>query len=151
MPASETDMLAELIGNKHTCLVQLRDMGQRQIELIESGDMTALLDLLAAKQRVLIRLQQVERAMDPFREQDPEQRAWRTPQDRQQSAARLQECESLLSQIVEQEKQGESALIRRRDDAAVKLQGAHHAGQARGAYTSETRTKTNQLDLLSDT
>ena len=39
---------------KHACLVRLRDMGQRQFELIEAGNMTALLDLLSAKQSPLV-------------------------------------------------------------------------------------------------
>ena len=43
--------------------------------------MTDLLKLLAAKQTVLDQLQQVERQLDPFRDEDPEARVWRSPAD----------------------------------------------------------------------
>jgi len=151
MAALETDVLAELIRAKLACLVQLRDMGRRQHQLIEGGEMTALLDVLAAKQRSLVKLQQIERALDPFRNQDPEGRRWRSPQDRDACAEHLQQCETLLFEIVTQEKRCEAALICRRDDAATRLQGAHLAGEARGAYTTHCGNSTNQLDLLSDT
>ena len=151
MTAFETDALAELIRSKRACLVELREMGRRQLELIRRGDMTALLDVLAAKQRWLMKLQQIERALDPFRDQDPDRRRWRTPEDRSLCAEQLQECESLLSEIVRQEKCSEGALTRRRDEAAARLQEAHLAGQARGAYTAEPQSQMNQLDLLSDT
>ena len=150
MAALETDVLAELIGSKRECLLSLRDMGRRQLELIAEGDMTALLDVLAAKQRFLTKLQQIENALDPFRSQDPETRRWPAPEDRARCAERLQQCETLLAEIVGQEKCSEGALIRRRDEAAIRLQGAHQASQVRGAYTAQPVGRTNQLDLQSD-
>ena len=119
MAALETDVLAELIRSKCACLRQLCDMGQRQLELIDQGNMTALLDVLAAKQRVLWRLQQIERALDPFRDQDPDQRHWRTPELRRRCAEEVKQCEALLGEIVSREKLSESALIRRRDETAT--------------------------------
>jgi hypothetical protein len=151
MPALETDLLAELIRNKRECLVQLREMGRRQLELIDDGDMTALLDVLAAKQRLLEKLQQIERGLDPFRGQDPGRRHWRTPEDRRLCTEQLQLCERLLAEIISQEKCSESALLRRRDEAARRLQSAYLAGQAREAYTAQSHGRAKQIDLLSHT
>jgi len=150
MAAFETDILADLIRAKQTCLTQVRDMGRRQLELIDNDDMTTLLDLLAAKQRAIVQLQRIERALDPFRGQDPQQRRWRSPQDRQACAEQMQQCETLLREIIGQEKQSEGALIRRRDEAALRLRGVHLAGQARGAYTAQPQGTVRQLDLLSE-
>jgi hypothetical protein len=149
MSVLETDRLSELVQRKHACLVQLREAGRAQLELIRKGEMTALLDLLAAKQRLIIRLQQVERSLDPFRSQLPESRRWPTPADRDRCAAVLAQCESLLGDIVAQEKEGESELVRRRDVAADQLQGAHRSSQVRGAYTAALRSDGNQLDVWS--
>jgi hypothetical protein len=150
MPTLDTDMLADLIRAKRTCLIQLRDMGRRQLELIDGGDMTTLLDLLAAKQRTLNQLQRVERALDPFRGQDPETRPWRSPDDRAACAEQLAQCEALLGEIVSQEKLSETQLVRRRDEAAARLQGAHLASHARGAYAGVPYANVNQLDLSSE-
>jgi len=151
MPTFETDVLAELIRDKHECLVHLREMGRRQFELIDEGDMTALLDLLTAKQRVLEKLQRIERALDPFRGQDPDGRRWRTAEDRRLCTEQLQQCERLLAEIISQEKCSEGVLLRRRDEAASRLESAHLAGQARQAYTAQPHGRVKQIDLFSDT
>jgi hypothetical protein len=147
----ETDLLAELIHSKRECLVEVREMGRQQLELIDEGNMTALLDLLTVKQRVLQRLQQIERALEPFRGQDPERRQWRAPEDRRRSSEQLEQCEGLLAEIISQEKCSEGVLLRRRDEAAGRLQSAQLASQAREAYTAQPRCPAKQIDLFSNT
>ena len=147
----DTDLLAELIRSKHDCLLRLSALGAKQLELIRAGHLTALLDVLAAKQRALVQLQQAERAVDPFRRQDPEARRWRTPEERQACAEELRACEMLLVEIVDQEKQSERELVQRRDEAAVRLRGAHQAAHARGAYAGSLPHGSAQLDLTSET
>ncbi|NUQ62426.1 MAG: hypothetical protein HUU20_08050 [Pirellulales bacterium] len=145
-----TDLLSDLIDRKHQCLVELRDMGKRQYSLVNEGSITGLLDLLSAKQDVIARLQSVERALDPFRGQDPETRRWRSPESRRRCADQVKRCELLLAEILAQEKRSEQELVRRRDEAAEQLQGIHRAGQARGAYTSPAVSQPHELDLCSD-
>lgn len=150
MTPLETDTLAGLIQRKRDYLQSLRDMGKRQMEFVADGEMTRLLDVLAAKQRVLNDLQRVERALDPFRDQDPATRHWRNAEARANCARLLDECERLLRETVEQERQSEAALTVRRDEAAVRLQGAHAAGRARGAYSSQQPFSMGQIDLSSE-
>ena len=150
MSVLETDTLAELIGAKHQRLLQLRDLSRKQLELIDGGNMTALLDLLAIKQRSLLQLQQIERELAPFRKQDAENRNWRSPRHRQDCAEQLRECEALLGEVVAREKRGEDVLKQRRDEVALKLQGVHTADTARGAYAAQSSGVTNELDLFSD-
>ena len=151
MTTLETDTLAELIRTKHACLLRLSDMGHRQGELIDAGNMTALLDMLAHRQRLLVQLQQIERALGPFRNQDADNRHWRSEEDRRACAEQLRQCEALLGEIIDREKRNETTLKRRRDEVALQLKGAHAAEVARGAYTATPQHGVNQLDLLSDT
>jgi len=151
MTTFETDLLAELIGRRCDCLRELRDMGRWQLELIGKGTMTELLDLLSTKQRLLGELQRIERGLDPFRGQDPDRRRWRTSEDRRLCTEQLQQCERLLAEIISQEKCSEGVLLRRRDEAAGRLQSAHLAGQARQAYTAQPHGRVKQIDLFSDT
>ncbi len=150
MTTPDTDLLAELIRRKLDCLVRLRAMGQKQIELVRTDRMTDLLDVLGSKQRVLTELQQIERALDPFRGQDPDRRRWRSADSRQACAQKLKQCESLLGEIVRQERQSERELIQRRDEVAQQLQGFHLASQARGAYAAQSDSYEGRLDLLSE-
>lgn len=152
MTEFETDQLSALITRKLTCLTRLHELGCQQLDMANSGTMTQLLDLLAVKQRVLLELQRIERDLDPFRSQDPESRRWRSQADRTRCAEELRRCEKLLSEIVKQEKQSEAALVRRREETAVKLHSAHEAGAARGAYHAATRPANSptRLDLTSE-
>ncbi|MHB8902361.1 MAG: hypothetical protein ACYC6Y_26680, partial [Thermoguttaceae bacterium] len=122
MTPMETDTLFELIRQKRDLLLSLRNMGRRQLELVAEGEMASLLDVLAEKQRVLGSLQRVERGLDPFRNQDPDSRIWRNAEARAGCSRLLDECQSLLRETVEQERQSEAALTVRRDEAAVRLQ-----------------------------
>ncbi len=148
---TETERLSELVSQKQTLLVQLRDLGRRQLESIDAGDVGVLLKVLSAKQRLLTALHEIERGLDPFRNQNPETRRWRTPDDRQRCAQLVLRCEALLNEVMQQEKQSESQLKLRRDEAATRLQGAHAAAEARGAYHANPTTMQGQLDLSSGT
>jgi len=137
MTLSDTQVLAELIRAKRACLAALRDLGRKQLELIGAGNMTGLLDLLAAKQPAVGRLQQIEQALEPFRGQDPESRRWPSPEDRRLAAGEAAECESLLAEILSQEKCAEAELLRRRDETALRLDEA--GGTRRPAARSPFR------------
>ncbi|MBN2022573.1 MAG: hypothetical protein JW809_07235 [Pirellulales bacterium] len=150
MSESDTDRLATLIDAKHACLSDLAAMGRRQLELVREGGMTALLEVLAVKQQTIARLHQIERALDPFRNEEPEARAWRCPADRARCAERLSQCESLLAEIVAQEKEGERELVARRDETARQLQGSHDAAQARRGYLDAVPRGASRFDVTSD-
>ncbi|MGA2065381.1 MAG: hypothetical protein ABSG86_10440 [Thermoguttaceae bacterium] len=147
--AWDTETLARLMRARRACLAGLRDIGKKQIELVEQGNMTALLDVLAAKHRPLAELQRIERALDPFRKQHPEDRCWASPEDRAACARQSDECEALLAEILRQEKQCEQALLRQRGATAARLARLRLAGQVRGAYAA-TPAETRHIDLCSE-
>jgi hypothetical protein len=96
-----------------------------------------------------VRLQAIERELDPFRSQDPRARRWRTADARQQCAAELDECEILLAHIFRQEHESQRELVRRRDETAAELAAVNSAGQARRAYLASSRETHPRLDLAS--
>jgi hypothetical protein len=95
-------------------------------------------------------LQRIERELDPFRGQNPDQRRWRSAERRRQCAAGVSACEALLERIVAQEKQSEAELARRRDEAATRLQRTYSAGEARASYLARPHAAASQLDLTSE-
>jgi len=148
MSALDTNLLAELVRVKRQRLLELRTISVRQGELIAHGRITALLDLLAIKQRVLLNLQQIGQALQPFQGQRPEERRWASPELRAQCADHLAECEKLLEEILQREKACELDLARQRDDTAHQIQGMHAAGRAREAYLPHTQRPMSRLDLF---
>ena len=150
MSTLQTHLLADLIGRKHECLNQLLELGRQQFALVDQGEITQLLKVLAAKQQLLGRLQQIEHELDPFRDQRPEDRQWASPAAREKCAELIQRTQTLFGQIMVQEKQSEQRLIQRRDEAATRLQGAHSASFARGAYAAVPQQQGSYLDLSTE-
>lgn len=134
-----TDNLAELVAKKHQLLLQLRDVGRRQEQLVE-GNPHPLLQLLAAKQHLINGLQLVERHLRPFQQEDPESRVWRSPADRERTAHLAEECRVLLEEVMQCERDQEQRILERRNQVAAQLKQAdkaHHAADAYRQYRSD--------------
>ena len=58
-----TDKLVDLISQKHNCLLQLKEIGLRQLETARTGEMEMLMKLLAAKQRLIDQLTRIEQQL----------------------------------------------------------------------------------------
>ncbi|MGE0759758.1 MAG: flagellar export chaperone FlgN [Pirellulaceae bacterium] len=147
----DTDILTQLVHARLTLLVELHEILARQAALIGAGDLTRLFSLLAIKQRTLNELVSTDRKLDPFRQQDPEQRVWRSADDRARCRAMVEQCERLLQEIARMERHGEVELVRRRDRVAATLQGMHGAKQAYQAYGESEALAGGHFDVSCDT
>ena len=143
----ETDRLAELIDRKQDCLARLLEIGQKQYLLARDGEITELLDVLAYKQRLIRTLGTTEQALNPFRDQDPDSRQWRSEELRERCGDGIKRCKRLLDAVMIQEKRSEQELRRRRDETARRLDEVNQAGRTRGAYVSSTAPVASQIDL----
>jgi hypothetical protein len=134
-----TEQLAALIAQKHEVLVQLRAVGVRQTDLVASGEVAALLKLLAAKQHLITRLQELERELKPFYAGDPDKRVWRSLDERARCAKQASDCNALLEEIVRLEKFGAEKMNERKNEVAEQLQQVHAATHVRNAYQAQQR------------
>ncbi len=135
-----TEKLADLISKRHTCFVQLRDLGRKQAELIAHGDMGPLLRLLSAKNQLIVAVQAIEQELNPYHAQDPEQRSWSSEHTRVECGKQAAQCRELLEEVMQMEQQNEQRMTLRRDQVASRLQAAQAASTARGAYQAQQRT-----------
>jgi len=134
-----TDKLANLISKRHRCLLQLRDLGYMQADLIAKGDMPPLLRLLGAKNQLIVAMQAIEQELNPFHRQNPEDRNWSTQEARSKCADQADECRKLLDEVMQLEQDNEKQMTLRRDQVASQLQAAQAASTARGAYQAQQR------------
>src|SRR5947209_7579600 len=132
--ASPTHRLAALIATKQQLLEILVRLSRKQIELIASGDMTSLIKLLAGKQTVMGQIQTLEQQLAPFRDEDPERRAWASPAERAACQSRAERCNALLAEAMQLEQQAETAMVERRDATQATLTHMNHAQDATTAY-----------------
>jgi hypothetical protein len=143
----ETQRLAQLIDARHGLLVELRQLAERQADLIREGDMGRLFSLLAVKQGRLNELVRVDRQLDPFRAENPDDRCWHAPGARESCRELVARSAALLEEITRIERTCESDLIQRRDATAAVLQGMHQGSQATQAYGSMEMISGSQFDM----
>lgn len=134
-----SDKLAELIAQRQACLVQMHKLSVKQGELVSSGEMGALLRLLSIKNQLLVALQATEQQLAPFHDQDPETRVWANAAARERCARQAAECQTLLAEIMDMERDNEQKMTERRDQVASQLQAAQSASTARRAYQVHQR------------
>jgi hypothetical protein len=129
-----TEQLARLVSAKRQVLKIVVQLSERQVEMIECGQMEDLMKLLAAKQTVLAQLQSLERELAPYRDDDPETRAWASPAARAACQAQATEANALIGRSLELERTAEAAMVARRDAAEQSLAAFQAAADARTAY-----------------
>lgn len=139
MTNNTTDRLAHLIAQRLQRLTQLRDLGLRQSELIASGELAALLRVLAAKHQIIAAVQAIEHELAPFHDQDPAGRQWPSPEARGKCAQQAEQCRSLIDEVMQLERDNERQMIARQREVAGKLQSVNTARKARTAYAIDSR------------
>ena len=146
----DTRILAGLMVRRVECLAQILRTGPAAVGADRRRRFDAAVASALAKQRLLDALQNIERALDPFRDQPPEDRHWASPAARATCAAQAAQCERLLGEIIQQERLSETQLTQHRDEAADRLTAVNLASEAHGAYTAPDENW-GQLDLYSET
>lgn len=145
----DTDRLAELVNCKHAVLVQLRTLAQRELELASEGEARAMISLMAVKQSLIDNLMRVERQLDPFRSQQPNERAWRSAEDRTTCAAASQQCQQILDEVMALDRQSMEILQARQHKTKVQVDSAHQGASVRSAYLADGPTA-RSMDLTSE-
>ena len=125
----------------------LGQLSRRQLSLIDAGEMTTLLKLLAGKQTVMNQLQILEHELAPFRDEDPEQRVWASAADRAACQARAEQCNALLAEAMHLEKRAEASMVDRRQAVAAALAAVQTGADARAAYDSIPPTLLANLQM----
>lgn len=143
----ETVQLAQLMYRKQNVLIQLREFGRRQIQMITEGEISSLLRLLSDKQKFLTQIQQIEIDLNPFRSQDPESRNWQSAQHRQRIIDVANRCETLLAEIMLIERQSEASLASRRDATAARLRSVTVTSQPKQNYVHTPVNTSGRLDV----
>jgi hypothetical protein len=139
MSHAATQTLAELARQRRRLLEGLAALGARQGQLLDDGDTTTLLELLATKQRLIVALGHVERSLDPHRSDEPGQRQWASERQRAECAEDLRVGSALLTEVLDRERDHEQRASARRDEVARQLAAVRTAHAAASAYQPHTR------------
>jgi len=146
---ASTDRLAELLCRKLQVLEEVLSISQAQWDLVERDEVVSLMELLAAKQTLLDKMQELQTQLAPYRNENPEARIWHSPRRREQTQQVAARCESILAEIMQIERQCEQTLVVRRTEVAADLKAVDLAERARDAYSS-TPISSSGFEITSD-
>ncbi len=114
-------MLIKILEKRADAFDRIYVTSLRQGELAHGNDMPGLLEVLAAKQRMLDDLERIERELDPYRDTPPEKRRWATDEERRYADRLIRRCEIRLRAIIDQDRESERILAEKRSDIQKEL------------------------------
>ncbi|MGI9472230.1 MAG: flagellar export chaperone FlgN [Rubripirellula sp.] len=146
------DELSELITRRWSTLRELLECSRKQIDAIESGQMSDLMRLLSDKQRPISELVSIAEQLRLATHDDPEQRNWASPEMRQRCRDQQHECETMHLELLAIEAECEATLSANRQEVQERLAKVDAGWQAASGYAHQSSSPTSggQLDLSSD-
>ncbi|MBI1247352.1 hypothetical protein GC197_05835 [bacterium] len=144
----ETDQLIQLIDQKHEVLTQLLTLSQYQLRLAGHDDhISDLMRVLGAKQTLIERLTRIDRLLDPFRQQDPESRIWRSASERTICSQKAVQCETMLAELKALEHKSTEAVTSHRDEIARLLREIKTSSDSAVAYENLNMPVSRGFDM----
>ena len=144
---TETEHLFQLVGQKLERLEQLYAWSGNQMQYIELEDMGAILEILAAKQRLLIEIEGIDRRIAEYRVDDPEDRVWPTQEMRAQCREKISQCDRLVHETLEHDRIATERLTGIKNNAKLQLQQFVDTAHVQGAYQQQKKTVRPRVDL----
>ena len=147
---SDTAKLATLVQQKHDVLSQLHALATRQLTLAEEGDSGVMISLIATKQGFIDALMAIEKALAPYRSESPDERVWKSQEERARVAALSQECNELLNELMSLDRLGLERVQARQQQTKIQIDSAHQAASARTAYLTTAPSTPQSIDIASN-
>ena len=144
----ETDQLVQLIDQKHEVLSQLLTLSQYQLRLAGHDDhISDLMRVLGAKQTLIERLTRIDRQLDPFRQQDPESRVWRSASERTICSQKAAKCETILNELKTLEQKSTEVVTSHRDEITRMLRETKTSSDSTVAYENLNMPVSRGFDI----
>jgi len=144
---SPTDILTALKTRRQHCH-HLLDLSRRQRGLIDSGDYVQLLTILGQKQRLLGRLDELNKQHPDLRNRWHDLRESGDSDWRDDCEHLLAETEAILAALIDEEQQSTDFLAQRRDATQKQLQAISQGARVHEAYWESLAPATHRhLDV----
>lgn len=144
-----TDLLADLMAQRLGTLDELVKLARRQRELAQEGSLVGVVEALTAKQPLVDQLLAIERALDAYRDDDPETRVWRNEEVRNRTRRISELSQPLLVETLAIENECERLLTILKEDVGSQLRMSQGVDVARRGYVGKT-SRRGSLDLSTE-
>ena len=124
----------ELIRNEEELLKRLMLVSQRQLEIVEAGDFTLLVELLWRWQQLWKEFELLEQQLAPHKNIPSESRVWKSAIERQLTESTLNRCTDLLGKILENYQVCMTKTAAQKDEVEKQLRRVQRGGNASRGY-----------------
>ena len=153
-PAQAMDVgsrLIHLLSQQQLFYRQLRDLAHKQTDLVANGDGETLLHVLSGRQRLIDRLTEIGRELEPLRA-DWERIAELLPESqRKQAQDMIKDVREILGQIIECDARDTEALYQQKERIADDIRSASVGKRMNQAYNAYQRNDPNNQSCFLDT
>lgn len=132
---------SELIRSEEELLERLLSASQRQLKLVDEGQVTLLIQHLGLRQHLWNEFEQLELQLAPYRGIPPEKRVWNNAEERQKTEAAVNRCKDLMEQILANDQQSLSATATQKDEVEAQLRRVRRATTVAPAYLKQSQLK----------
>ncbi len=146
-PFHYTETLLDCMQQRCELLEALRILAESQALAASQAEVDLTLGLLARKQSLLDELTEVHAKLRPYFDDDPEQRQWKSPAQRQRCRKLADEGQRLLQETMQLESESLSEMTARRDAVAAQLQDGRDSILAQTAYLADSFLGDSALDI----
>ena len=144
-----TDLLADLMAQRLGTLDELVKLARRQRDLAQEGSLVGVVEALNAKQPLVDQLLAIERALDAYRDDEPELRVWRSDELRTRTRRMAELSQPLLAETLAIENECERMLLVLKEDVGTQLRESQGVDLARRGYAGKTARR-GSLDLSTE-
>ena len=130
---------SELIRREEEVLKRLLVVSQRQLELVQTGNGTVLIQHLGQRQRLWNEFEELEQQLTPHKSVPSERRVWRNVEERNLTEATLNRCKTLLEEIMANDQISLEKAAEQKDKAEQDLRRVQLAKTAAPAYLQQSR------------
>jgi hypothetical protein len=131
-----TKKLQELGSLKLHLLRSARELSIQQFEVMQSDDVATLLTVLSRKSEILDTLRTLQKDLDPYRDQQPEDRQWDSAEERLACRKTFEEIDRLLEELTQMDNRALEQMTQQRDAMASQIAQFATAEAVQNAYAT---------------
>lgn len=142
--------LIELLTQQRLLYRQLSELAQKQTSLVDGSNPEMLLRVLAARQRIIDRLSNIDRQLRPIREEWQQIASTLPPDQREQVQNLVEEVKNILGDILVRDKKDTQVLSGQQQKVAGQIKSAAAGKRVHQAYGQQNAPGQSRfLDTLS--
>lgn len=128
----------QLLDQQHLLYQQLNELARKQTDMVAGGDSEMLLRILAGRQRLIDRITQIDRELEPYRAEWARISESMAPAERQKAQELVADVQKLLGEILDRDKRDTEMLSGQKQQVSSQIQSASVGRRMNKAYGHAT-------------